>query len=190
MSEEIRRGEAETGLGASEEAPVISGHPRIIPEGVAESLLRVSRDAWRERWEDAHNTLCRYFKALEKLRGYNVAIAANQINYRPEDHIAVIDAALAAPEPQAEAPAQDAGPSDLPYYAVVGPRTGIIIGVCFGAQKPDEWIRPWLLVPISRQDHADYCRTARLPVGAAEKCANAFRAAMKEQDRGAVQCRG
>jgi hypothetical protein len=78
---------------------------------VAESLLRVSRDAWRERWEDAHNTLFRYLKALEKLRGYNVAIAASQINYRPEDHIAVIDAALAL-EPQAEAPAKDAGPSD------------------------------------------------------------------------------
>jgi len=32
--------------------------------------------------------------ALRKVRSYNVGIAAGRINYRPEDHIAVIDAAL------------------------------------------------------------------------------------------------
>lgn len=32
--------------------------------------------------------------ALRKVRSYNADIAAGRINYRPEDHIAVIDAAL------------------------------------------------------------------------------------------------
>jgi hypothetical protein len=32
--------------------------------------------------------------ALNKVRAYNVDIASERINYRPEDHIAVIDAAL------------------------------------------------------------------------------------------------
>jgi hypothetical protein len=32
--------------------------------------------------------------ALHKVRSYNADIAAGRINYRPEDHIAVIDAAL------------------------------------------------------------------------------------------------
>lgn len=36
--------------------------------------------------------------ALLKVRSYNEAIILDQINYRPEDHIAVIDAALAAHE--------------------------------------------------------------------------------------------
>ncbi len=35
-------------------------------------------------------------KALEKVRSYNVDIAAGRINYRPHDHIQVIDEALAA----------------------------------------------------------------------------------------------
>lgn len=34
-------------------------------------------------------------KALEKVRSYNVDIAAGRINYRPHDHIQVIDEALA-----------------------------------------------------------------------------------------------
>jgi hypothetical protein len=34
-------------------------------------------------------------KALEKVRGYNVDIAAERINYRPHDHIQIIDEALA-----------------------------------------------------------------------------------------------
>lgn len=38
---------------------------------------------------------CARFKAaLEKVRSYNVDIIANRINYRPRDHIQVIDAAL------------------------------------------------------------------------------------------------
>ncbi len=32
--------------------------------------------------------------ALKKVRSYNVDIAAGRINYRPQDHLAVIDAAL------------------------------------------------------------------------------------------------
>ncbi len=39
-------------------------------------------------------------KALEKLRSYNVDIAAGRINYRPHDHIQVIDDALAGLENQ------------------------------------------------------------------------------------------
>lgn len=35
------------------------------------------------------------YEALEKLRSYNEDIAAGRINYRPEDHMAVADAALA-----------------------------------------------------------------------------------------------
>ena len=35
-------------------------------------------------------------QALEKVRSYNEDIVAGRINYRPEDHIQVIDAALAA----------------------------------------------------------------------------------------------
>jgi hypothetical protein len=38
-------------------------------------------------------------KALEKLRSYNVDIAAGRINYRPHDHILVIDKALSTPAP-------------------------------------------------------------------------------------------
>lgn len=34
-------------------------------------------------------------KALEKVRSYNVDIAAERINYRPHDHIQIIDEALA-----------------------------------------------------------------------------------------------
>lgn len=36
--------------------------------------------------------------ALEKVRSYNVDIAAGRINYRPHDHIQVIDEALAVVE--------------------------------------------------------------------------------------------
>jgi hypothetical protein len=36
-------------------------------------------------------------EALLKVRSYNVDIAAGRINYRPKDHIQVIDAALSAP---------------------------------------------------------------------------------------------
>lgn len=35
-------------------------------------------------------------KALEKIRSYNVDIAAGRINYRPHDHIQVVDEALNA----------------------------------------------------------------------------------------------
>lgn len=33
-------------------------------------------------------------KALEKIRSYNVDIAAGRINYRPHDHIQVVDEVL------------------------------------------------------------------------------------------------
>ena len=42
-----------------------------------------------------HDTLV---KTLQKIRSYNVDIAAGRINYRPHDHIQVIDEALAAVE--------------------------------------------------------------------------------------------
>jgi hypothetical protein len=35
-------------------------------------------------------------KALQKVRSYNVDIDAGRINYRPRDHIQVIDEALAS----------------------------------------------------------------------------------------------
>ena len=41
------------------------------------------------------------YEALEKLRSYSDAIAAGRINYRPGDHIAVADAALAKARGQA-----------------------------------------------------------------------------------------
>ncbi len=34
-------------------------------------------------------------EALQKIRSYNQDILAGRINYRPDDHIAVIDAAIA-----------------------------------------------------------------------------------------------
>jgi hypothetical protein len=45
---------------------------------------------------NSHDAL---MKALEKVRSYNVDIAAGRINYRPGDHIAVIDEALAKVSP-------------------------------------------------------------------------------------------
>jgi hypothetical protein len=45
-------------------------------------------------------------RALEKIRSYNVDIAAGRINYRPEDHIEVIDAALATQD-QPASPSQE-----------------------------------------------------------------------------------
>lgn len=42
-------------------------------------------------------------EALEKLKGYNEDIAAGRINYRPEDHISVAEAALSGgPVPPAQ----------------------------------------------------------------------------------------
>jgi hypothetical protein len=43
---------------------------------------------------EAENKLLR--EALSKLRSYNVDIAAGRINYRPEDHIAVVDKGMLA----------------------------------------------------------------------------------------------
>ena len=39
-------------------------------------------------------------KALQKVRNYNVDITGGLINYRPHDHIQIIDEALAAVENQ------------------------------------------------------------------------------------------
>lgn len=62
---------------------------------------RLSRAAGAEtkRAELAETTLASAREALEKLRSYNVDIEAGRINYRPLDHIAVIDAALSPQEP-------------------------------------------------------------------------------------------
>lgn len=42
-------------------------------------------------------TVARYGKALQKLRSYNADIRDGRINYRPQDHIDVVDAALLRP---------------------------------------------------------------------------------------------
>ena len=49
---------------------------------------------WNQRAETAEARLAQYEEALAKLRSYNVDVEAGRINYRPKDHIAVIDAAL------------------------------------------------------------------------------------------------
>lgn len=54
----------------------------------AESIER------REKLEAAEAARDLAIKALEKLKSYNVDIRDGRINYRPEDHIAVCDAAL------------------------------------------------------------------------------------------------
>jgi hypothetical protein len=62
-------------------------------------------DSQLSKWEDAASKLLAQLKerearierleaALRKVREYNEDIAAGRINYRPEDHIEVIDSAL------------------------------------------------------------------------------------------------
>jgi hypothetical protein len=56
-----------------------------------EAKLSFQQSAFELRQENAELRA-----ALLKVRSYNVDIAAGRINYRPEDHIAVIDAAVEA----------------------------------------------------------------------------------------------
>lgn len=60
-------------------------------------------------------------KALEKVRSYNVDIAAERINYRPHDHIQVIDEALAA---------LSKAPAPQPFYGAQCPSYPACSGGC------------------------------------------------------------
>jgi LmbE family N-acetylglucosaminyl deacetylase len=53
-------------------------------------------DAMQETAHEQSQQIDALVKAMEKVRSYNVDIAAGRINYRPHDHIQVIDEALAA----------------------------------------------------------------------------------------------
>jgi hypothetical protein len=75
----------DAGTGATTHSPGKRGAPMI---DVADGFMMMADRAFKQR-----DTLV---KALEKVRSYNVDIAAGRINYRPHDHIQVIDEALAA----------------------------------------------------------------------------------------------
>lgn len=72
---------------------------QLIDEvNAARSQLRIAK----EDYAVAHDAMIRagrqrdeMLEALTVLRGYNLSIQLGRINYRPEDHIAVADAAIA-----------------------------------------------------------------------------------------------
>ena len=69
-------------------------------EHVWHSVTSVLENEFRTRgWLPPHAARIEALEAaLRKVRSYSVDIEAGRINYRPKDHIQVIDAAL-APEP-------------------------------------------------------------------------------------------
>jgi hypothetical protein len=137
VSEEIRRGEAETGLGAPEEAPVIPGHPGIATERVAEirGNIRIYDNRVAERdVRDLLSAVAALTQERDRLRDLlreaidafeHIDCGNAQCNDRwggcdrrcalharaAQAHFTEALAAL-TPEPQAEAPAPDAEPSD------------------------------------------------------------------------------
>lgn len=62
----------------------------IVRQAYLEGFYRGGES--RREYDEAHREAL--ITALRKVRGYNVDIASGRINYRPEDHIQVIDEAL------------------------------------------------------------------------------------------------